>query len=1430
MAGGANLRVGDWDAPVLESVSMMPNGWIKMDNSPRQISVSAVDLGLGVQKIRLFGVAGREYSWSANCAGTYESPCPYNPKNATVNYETSGSAGYEGEQTFTVQALDPVDHGYHSQQYPVKLDGLPPQLTVSGQFGTVTEGAGIEKLSLPVYNVKLKAEDGTAAQPRSGAKSIKVYMDGVLQETKSNSCSSSCPRTLEWTYPVKLAGLSEGKHTLEIATSDFVGNEIKPQERKIEFKYIPATGMKEEYVLQHFVLPDGHDYAEEPDYHGPELAVNVTSGNLVYRERDLKVQAPSGSLELERIYNSQQPTAKDAQWGHGWSLAATPELKPEAGELQSGTMTKDSAVTTAVELPKTQSEEVFNRQLHATVSKSTAGGYEVEYETQPETAVFNASGRIEETQLGGATPTSGQSPPSTPTFAAAYGSPGTGNGQFAHPAGIAVTTGGNIWVVDENNKRLEQFSQSGEFIASFGSAGAGNGQFARPTDVAIDAKGNLWVTDAGNNRIETFNEKGEYLAQFGSIGTGNGQFNGPESIAIANGHVWVGDTYNARLQEFTESREFLRAVGTRGSAAGQMIEPTGIAVGPGNTVWVADWGNNRVEVFTENGAFVRQFGTSGTGNGQFQRPDVIDVDREGHVWVGDQNNGRIQEFDQAGAFIAKFGTAGSGQAQFSFSYPMGIAADMAGHLWISDTNNNRVQQWSIPGFVAGASATPTIDYSYGPGGLSKMTLDEPLTTSDPAMTVSTASGLTSAVSAGAAGTASFSYESSKLKSATDPQGQSKFEYDASSQIKKVELPNGTWAKVEYDSYSRVTAVTVKPIGESEKKTQFWYGSEPRETKVWGGGNPEITYSIGADGSVFQWSYAEAPPKIASITGSLWGHRNDPSPVENKDQTLFVTAESPQEIASIQILVNGQAIVAERTCEDPSIPPKHNCDRPEPLEWVTAAAAHPAGRLDLEIIATDFNGHQTAEKFFVVMPQQPPPNPEAVPKPSFESIKQFREEYGLDREHPLTESQMNRLGLELLYEWESQLPTAMYSTDKWGVPLRQPEISELEYRERYIAQAGPAIETWAESNAPTTYGGYYVDNRAGGLIYVGFTGNQLEKVTTLKASGALEVSSVIREFPTPPIRSIYSAEATEVDVAEFVQENAAARAITSTIGMEPGSTKIRVESTDPVQDQQLLTGHFGASAEIQTVAAEEAAPAFSRYKASGPINGGDQLESNGGECTAGFGATQKAGALRGIATEKYFVLTAAHCFGLETRVYRASPSGQRSPVGRVRRQGFGAGFGPGGPVSNDGEAILLDNPAFLSGRLFVGNPNVLMGMKGIEYPRKGITVCHSGIYGGVDCGPVKRSFWKVFKPVEYVVRVIETGAHAAAGDSGGPFWNPANEKAIGLTSLRLGAAHKNKLGALQGPRSALVPLVANPGNYPYPEGVLNRLGLHLFLND
>jgi RHS repeat-associated protein len=377
---------------------------------------------------------------------------------------------------------------------------------------------------------------------------------------------------------------------------------------------------------------------------------------------------------------------------------------------------------------------------------------------------------------------------SPPTYKSAFGTYGSGNGQFNDPADVAVDAKGNLYVADKANNRIEKFNEAGEYVSKFGSAGSGNGQFNQPVAVAIDAVGSIWVADKANNRVQKFNEKGEYLSKFGSSGSSNGKFENPEGIAFdAAGNIWVSDA--SRVQKLKTNGEWLKTVGSHGHGSGQIWEPDGIDFANGK-VWIADWGNNKVLVFNEAGEFVRQFGSEGTGSGQFKRLQDVAVDAAGHVWVPDQGGNRIEEFGEEGKYLAQFGTAGSGAGQLDS--PAALAVDNKGSIWIVDNENARVQRWSTPAPDTQATTTTydalgrATEYEDADANKSTTTYDllgRPITTSDgkgtQTATYDATSGLLTKLEDSAAGTFTAAY-------------------DADGDMTERTLPDGLTAKTTYD--------------------------------------------------------------------------------------------------------------------------------------------------------------------------------------------------------------------------------------------------------------------------------------------------------------------------------------------------------------------------------------------------------------------------------------------------------------------------------------------------------------------------------------------------------------------------------------------------------------------------------------------------------
>jgi YD repeat-containing protein len=80
---------------------------------------------------------------------------------------------------------------------------------------------------------------------------------------------------------------------------------------------------------------------------------------------------------------------------------------------------------------------------------------------------------------------------------------GSGNGQFAGPKGIATDPAtGNLYVVDNGNKRVQELTSGGAFITKFGVSGTGVGDFVYPSVVAVSSSGNVYVVDNGANDVD----------------------------------------------------------------------------------------------------------------------------------------------------------------------------------------------------------------------------------------------------------------------------------------------------------------------------------------------------------------------------------------------------------------------------------------------------------------------------------------------------------------------------------------------------------------------------------------------------------------------------------------------------------------------------------------------------------------------------------------------------------------------------------------------------------------------------------------------------------------------------------------------------------------------------------------------------------------
>ncbi len=172
------------------------------------------------------------------------------------------------------------------------------------------------------------------------------------------------------------------------------------------------------------------------------------------------------------------------------------------------------------------------------------------------------------------------------------------------PRGIKVDASGNVWIADAEHNRIEEFSATGGFLAAYGSKGSGEGQFEEPTGLAFSG-GNVYVVDEDNHRIEELSTAGKFIRQFGETGTGSGDFMEAADIAVdPAGNLYVIDAVQDRVQEFSATGTFLAKFGLGGTGEEQLNRPVGLTINAAGSAYLVDSDNNRIEQWTPISAAV----------------------------------------------------------------------------------------------------------------------------------------------------------------------------------------------------------------------------------------------------------------------------------------------------------------------------------------------------------------------------------------------------------------------------------------------------------------------------------------------------------------------------------------------------------------------------------------------------------------------------------------------------------------------------------------------------------------------------------------------------------------------------------------------------------------------------------------------------------
>jgi hypothetical protein len=134
---------------------------------------------------------------------------------------------------------------------------------------------------------------------------------------------------------------------------------------------------------------------------------------------------------------------------------------------------------------------------------------------------------------------------------------------FGRPQDIAWLPDGSLLVADGlGNSRIAKFDRNGAFVMAWGTRGSGPGQFSGPHGIATDRNRRVLVADRTNHRIQVFDENGKYLDQFPNIQQ-------PYHIRISDdGFLWVFSGPLDKFLKYDLNGHLLYAWGTHGTTPG----------------------------------------------------------------------------------------------------------------------------------------------------------------------------------------------------------------------------------------------------------------------------------------------------------------------------------------------------------------------------------------------------------------------------------------------------------------------------------------------------------------------------------------------------------------------------------------------------------------------------------------------------------------------------------------------------------------------------------------------------------------------------------------------------------------------------------------------------------------------------------------------
>ena len=183
--------------------------------------------------------------------------------------------------------------------------------------------------------------------------------------------------------------------------------------------------------------------------------------------------------------------------------------------------------------------------------------------------------------------------------------------QLNEPRGLAVDSGGDVYIVDSLNNVIREVRRDGtiDTVAGNGERGfSGDGgdpksaELFAPVGAAISPDGSLFIADTNNNRVRRIDHGGKIVTFAGTGRASFGADGGPATAADLNlptglafdtaGNVYIADSGNNRVRRVSPNGTISTVAGDGTPAV--LAAPVAVAVSPSGVLFITDTDNHRV--------------------------------------------------------------------------------------------------------------------------------------------------------------------------------------------------------------------------------------------------------------------------------------------------------------------------------------------------------------------------------------------------------------------------------------------------------------------------------------------------------------------------------------------------------------------------------------------------------------------------------------------------------------------------------------------------------------------------------------------------------------------------------------------------------------------------------------------------------------------